>query len=142
MPSLQTKLIDAVPAPPFFAMAGQIDSRAGHMLELNWAPLVGALVVRKETWDAIPAATREALVKSAATAGKAVKAAGRKEMDESVAAMTKRGLTVTKVTPDLEAEWRQTAETVYPKIRGNIVPADIFDQTRKLIEEYRAAHPR
>lgn len=141
VPSLQTKLIDAVPVPPFFAMAAQIDSRAGHMLELNWAPLVGALVVRKETWDALPTATRETLMRSATTAGQAIKAAGRKEMDEAVAAMTKRGLTVTKVDAEQEKEWRQTAEQVYPKIRGTLVPADIFDQTRKLIEEYRAAHP-
>lgn len=35
VPSLQTKLIDAVPVPPFFAMASQVDTRAPHMLELD-----------------------------------------------------------------------------------------------------------
>ncbi len=139
VPSLQTRLIDAVPVPPFFAMAGQVDTRAPYMLELNWAPLVGALVVRKETWDKIPVETRAALAKAAAEAGREIKAAGRKEMDESVAAMVKRGLKVTPVTPELEADWRRTAEAVYPKIRGGMVPADIFDRALALIAEYRAA---
>ncbi|MSU57501.1 MAG: C4-dicarboxylate ABC transporter substrate-binding protein [Pedosphaera sp.] len=140
VPSLQTKLIDAVPTPPFFAMAGQIDTRAPHMLELNWAPLVGALVVRKESWGKIPADVRAKLAVTAATAGKDIKASGRKESDESVGAMEKRGLKVTKVTPEIEAEWRATAEAVYPKIRGKLVPADIFDQTMKFLAEYRATH--
>src|SRR5512142_3052002 len=62
VPALQTKLIDAVPVPPFYAMVSQIDARAPYMLELNWAPLVGALVVRAETWNRIPAETRGALL--------------------------------------------------------------------------------
>lgn len=137
VPSLQTKLIDAVPAPPFFAMAGQMDSRAPYMLQINWAPLVGALVVRKESWEKIPADIRAKLMAAAQTAGKEIKAAGRKEMVESVAAMEKRGLKVTKVTPEIEAEWRAAAEAVYPKIRGKIVPEDVFDQTMKFAAEYR-----
>lgn len=138
VPSLQTKLIDAVPAPPFFAMAGQFDTRAPFMLELNWAPLVGALVVRKESWEKIPAAVRAKLAVTAATAGREIKAAGRKESDESVTAMEKRGLKVMKITPEIEAEWRRAAEAVYPQVRKKLVPADIFDQTIKLLQEYRA----
>lgn len=138
VPSLQTKLIDAVPTPPFFAMAAQIDTRAPHMLDLNWAPLVGALVVRKESWEKIPADVRAKLTTAATSAGKEIKAAGRKESDESVAAMEKRGLKVTKITPEIEAEWRAAAEAVYPKIREKLVPSDIFDQTMKLLQEYRA----
>lgn len=138
VPSLQTGLIDAVPAPPFFAMASQIDERAPYMVEVNWAPIVGALVVRKETWEKIPAAVRAKLRADATTAGQEIKAAGRREMDESVAAMEKRGLKVTKIPPAVEAEWRQAAEAVYPKIRGSIVPEDIFDQAMKFIAEYRA----
>jgi TRAP-type C4-dicarboxylate transport system substrate-binding protein len=140
VPSLQTGLIEAVPLPPFFAMAGQVDSRASHMLELKWAPIVGALVVRKEPWEKLPGGVREKLMKSAKVAGSEIKAAGRKEMTESVAAMEKRGLKVTKVTPEVEAAWRKAAEAVYPEVRGKLVPEDIFDEATKFISEYRATH--
>ena len=141
VPSLQTKLIDAVAVPPVFAVVSQIDTRAPHMLEINWGPLVGALVVRKENWEKFPAATRTALQEAAVAAGKEVRTAGRREMDESVAAMVKRGMKVTKPEPAVEQEWRTLAESVYPKIRGKLVPADIFDQALKILAEYRAAHP-
>ncbi|MBI5380553.1 MAG: TRAP transporter substrate-binding protein DctP [Opitutae bacterium] len=138
VPSLQTKLIDAVPVPPYYAMVSQIDARAPFMLELNWSPLVGALVVRKEIWDKLPEATRTAMMKAADIAGREIKAAARREMDQSVSAMEKRGLKVTRITPEIEAEWRALAEAVYPRIRGPIVPADIFDETMKILAEYRA----
>ncbi len=141
VPGLQTGLIEAAPAPPVFALATQIDTRAPHMLELNWGPLVGALVIRKPTWEKIPEALRTELLKSAAAVGTEIKAAGRKESDEAVKAMEKRGLKVTRVTPELAETWRKVAEAVYPQIRGKIMPADIYDQTMSLIKEYEAAHP-
>jgi TRAP-type transport system periplasmic protein len=137
LPGLQTGLIEVVPVPPVFALAGQMDTRAPHMLELNWAPLVGACVVRKETWEKIPADLHEALLKSAVATGAEIKANGRKESDESVKAMENRGLKVIRLTSEQETQWRTAAETTYPKIRGAIVPADVFDQALAAIKEYR-----
>jgi hypothetical protein len=54
--------------------------------------------------------------------------------------MKKRGLIVHRLTPEIEAEWRKGAEEVYPKIRGRMVPADKFDEVRRLLEEYRRAN--
>lgn len=138
LPGLQTGLIEAVPAPPVFALVGQMDTRAPHMLELNWGPLVGACVIRKETWEKIPAEFRETLLASAAATGTEIKANARRESDDSVKAMEKRGLTVTKVTPEQETQWRVAAEATYPQIRGAIVPADVFDQALAAIKEYRS----
>lgn len=135
---LQTGLIDAVPLPPFFAMAAQVDTRAPYMLDLNWAPLIGALVVRQAAWEKIPAELRAKLLQSAQVAGAEITATGRREMEESVAAMETRGLKVQPVSPEVEAEWRMIAEKVYPQIRGKLVPADIFDETMRLLAEYRA----
>lgn len=133
--------ISAVPTVPIFALAAQFDSQAKHMLELNWGPLVGAAVVRKKTWDRIPEATREKLLKIAAETGQQVKAAGRAESDKAVAAMVRRGLTVHPVTPQVEAEWADMIDKVQDRIRGRIVPADLFDEAQRLTKEYRAKSP-
>src|SRR6266581_5568628 len=138
LPGLQTGLINTVPAPPLFALATQIDTRAPHMLELRWAPLVGACVIKKETWEKISADARETMLKAAGEAGKEIRANSRRESDESVAAMKKRGLNVHELTSELETRWRAAAEEIYPDIRGRIVPADIFDEVQRLLKEYRA----
>lgn len=138
LPGLQTGLIDAVPAPPFFALAAQFYGPAPHMLDMNWAPLVGACVVTKKTWEKIPAEERKVLLASAEVAGKEIRAQARKEMGESIEAMKKRGLIVHELTPEAEQAWRKVLEPVYPKIRGAIVPAELFDEVQKLLAEYRA----
>jgi TRAP-type C4-dicarboxylate transport system substrate-binding protein len=139
LPNLQTGLINAVPLPPSIALAGQVDGAAPHMLDLAWAPLVGAAVMTKKSWDTIPVEGRDALRKAAAETGALLKADGRRESAESVEAMRKRGLQVHAVTPDVEAEWRREVEAAYPKIRGVIVPADIFDEVVSQLKAFRGA---
>jgi len=136
--SLQTGLVDSVPTAPFLALAGQYDLVARHMLELNWVPLVGATVITKKAWEKIPADQRDKLLKASADAGKQMQARSRIESDEAVTAMKKRGLQVHPVSQQLENEWRQFSEAIYPKIRGSMVPAEMFDEVRRLVGEYRA----
>jgi TRAP-type C4-dicarboxylate transport system substrate-binding protein len=138
VPMLDTGLINCVSLPPFAALATQIYSRAPHMLDLKWAPLTGALVVRKPVWDKIPAAAKDALLKAAADAGKTNKAQARDESEKSVTAMKEKGLTVHPVTSAMEIEWRKAAEVFYPKIKGTLVPPDIFDEVERRLKEYRA----
>ncbi len=135
--SLQTGLLEAVPTTPFYALAGQFYGPAPHMLELNWAPLVGGTVITKKAWDAIPAATQQELLKAAVEAGDQIRTKSRAESGESVDAMKKRGLTVHAVTPEVEAQWRKMAEGIYPEIRGKIVPADLFDEVLRLLKAHR-----
>jgi TRAP-type C4-dicarboxylate transport system substrate-binding protein len=137
--SLRTGLVDTVPAAPFLALAGQFDLVAKNLLQLNYVPLVGATVITKKTWDSFTAEQREVLLITAAETGKRIQTESRSESEEAIEAMKKRGLHVQPVSPELEAEWRRFAETVYPKMRGTMVPADIFDKTLNLVAEYRAA---
>jgi TRAP-type C4-dicarboxylate transport system substrate-binding protein len=137
LPSLQTGMINAVPLPPTYALAAQVDLAAPHMLDVNWVPLVGALVITKKTWDAIPAESRDAMRQAAVEAGRQLKASARRESVESVEAMRKRGLQVHSMTPEIEAEWRKESEATYQKIRGGVVPADFFDLVLKELDNYR-----
>ena len=92
----------------------------------------------RKSWDQIPAATQSAMREAAEKAGDEIRQQARKEMQESVDAMKKHGLIVHELPPDAETAWRQLAEEVYPKIRGTLVPADLFDEVQSLLKEYRA----
>jgi TRAP-type C4-dicarboxylate transport system substrate-binding protein len=139
LPSLQTGLINTVALPPIYALATQVDLRAPNMLNLNWAPLVGACVVKKEAWDKIPTEVREPLLAAAARAGKEIRANSRKESADAVVAMQKRGLNVHDLTPEMTEQWRKEVEKSYPDIRGHIVPADIFDEVQQQLQAYRSS---
>jgi len=142
VPMLDTGLINVVSAPPVAALANLMYERAPHMLDLDWAPLLGALIVRKAAWEKLPANLRPELLKIAAETGKAMKDHARAESERSVKAMVERGLKVHPVTPELEAEWRQTSEEFYPRIKGNLVPTDIWDEVQRHLKDYRSTRDK
>ena len=125
--------------PPFFALSGQMYKLAPNMLELNYAPLLGACVINKRTWGRIPAALKPTLLKLAKQTGQIVQANGRNESEQAVKTMTQKwNLKVHSVSPALHAVWRKEMERFYPQIRGGLVPADMFDEVQRLIGEYRS----
>ena len=48
-----------------------------------------------------------------------------------------RGLNVVPVDAKAREQWRALAESTYPKVRGDFVPADAFDTALKYRDEYR-----
>jgi TRAP-type C4-dicarboxylate transport system substrate-binding protein len=123
---------------PIMANAGQFYGPAPHMLDLNWTPAVGAAVILRSAWEKIPAHHREPMMKAALATGEELRKKARRENDEAVAAMQKRGLRVHLPSPQQVDAWRRVAEEVYPQIRGNLVPPDTFDAVVSLVREFRA----
>lgn len=135
---LQTGMIDVVAVPPVFAMATRIDDPAKHMLDLKWAPLIGAAVVYRPAWERLPEETRAYLHKSAGEAAQKIVTRGRTEAQESIEAMRQRGLVVHHADVEIERLWREEVESMYPQLRGGLVPEDIFDEVQRLLKEYRS----
>ena len=138
LPGLETGMIDAVPITPFYAQMFQFYGPAPHMLDLEWAPLVGAGVILKKVWDDYPPALQQSMRDAARVAGQAIVARNRAENDEAVEAMKKRGLTVHPASAQVVAEWRAWIQPIYPKLRDTEVPADMFDEVVRTLETYRA----
>ncbi|MBL4574974.1 MAG: TRAP transporter substrate-binding protein DctP [Opitutaceae bacterium] len=137
--SLQTGLIEAVPMPPFYALSGQVFGPAPHMLDLNWAPLIGAAVITEKSWNRIPDEFKDAFLESAKKTGIAIKAAGRRESYLAIKTMHEKwNLQVHPVDQKIVEEWRNMCRQIYPDLRGKIIPEDIFDEVESLVKEYRA----
>ncbi len=139
LPAIQTGMINAVPSTPYFALATQIYNTAPNMLDLNWAPIVGALVITKKSWDDMTPEAQGIVREAGQKAGAQIRAKARQEVDEAVEAMKKRGLIVNKPNPEQMKEWNDLAERLYPKIRGKLVPADTFDEVVSHLKTYRSS---
>jgi TRAP-type transport system periplasmic protein len=136
--SLHSGMVDTISTAPFLALAGQYDTVAKNMLDVPWVPLVGGTVITTKAWNSIPAQYRDAFRQSAMEAGQQMEARGRQQSLEAVEAMKKRGLQVHPVSPQLLDEWQKFAQAVYPRMRGTMVPVDMFDEVLHLLQEYRS----
>jgi len=138
LPGLQTGMVNGYIATPLISLAFQWFGLAPHMADLRWAPLTGATVIEKKTWEKIPAEMREKLLAASRTAGGRLHVEIRRLNREAIGVMVKNGLKIHKVPPDVQARWRKMVEDIHPKVRGGIMPAEAFDAVKKFRDEYRA----
>jgi TRAP-type transport system periplasmic protein len=137
---LRTGLIETLTSEPYFALAGQFYGPAPHMLDLKWAPLVGGAVMTERAFNALSPETQQVVLATGAETGRTLTRENRRLSEEAIHTMqTKHGLQVHPVSPEREAQWRQECEAFYPKIRGQIVPADLFDEMQQLLADFRSA---
>lgn len=138
IPALQTGMITAYQAPPIAALANQWFAFSKSMTDLRWAPLTGATIISERAWSRIPPELRPELLRVAQAAGERLRENVRRLEQEAIAAMAKRGVQVTQVPPEAYREWEKAAQSVYPDIRGKLIPARYFDEALRLRDEYRA----
>ncbi len=134
LPALQTGMVNAYPTTAIMSLASQWFAFTPYMIDLPWAPLVGATVVDERTWNRIPENLRPVLLNIAAKAGLKLQNHVRELEDTAIEEMKKRGLIVLKLNEKQAAEWRNTIMSIWPKLRGEIVPAEWFDAAVGAIE--------
>lgn len=61
LPALETGMIDTVPVAPLWAMIGQFDRVARHLVRIDWVPIVGATGIRKQTLEAMRTEARASI---------------------------------------------------------------------------------
>jgi TRAP-type C4-dicarboxylate transport system substrate-binding protein len=137
--ALRNGMIDAIPVPASVANYSQVATQAPYMLDMKWSPVTGALIVSKRAWDALDPATRDWMKTACDKAGPAIRQGSRAEDDAAVKAMQdKQGLKVTTLSPEADAELHALVVKEYPNIRGKLVPADMFDQVNRAVQDFRA----
>lgn len=134
--SLQTGMIDALPAPPLAALSFQWYTHTPYMLDIGLGPVVGATVITKRAWDEIDEADRARVLEAAAKAETRLQADVPKQDKAAIAEMEKRGLEIIPAG-DRQA-WAAAARTFAETMRGSMVPADIFDQALRERDAYRS----
>jgi TRAP-type C4-dicarboxylate transport system substrate-binding protein len=136
VPSLQTGLIDTVALAPLYAFTSRIFERAKYMMDVPWSVLTGAMVVKKDVWERIPADVRPKLIEIGRDYAKKIAAEVRRMDSEALANMKTQGLQV--VVPSDPAAFHTAAKATYKVVRGRVVPDWAFDEVQRLVNEAHA----
>jgi TRAP-type transport system periplasmic protein len=135
---LTSGMIDGLPAPPVAALAFQWFRHTRYMVEPGIAPVIGAIVITRKTWEGIPESDRQVLRTSARAFEQRLSTEVPRAEKESIAEMQKRGLTV---ITNQDGEWRTQAQSLASTLPG-MVPPEIFEMAVKARDAYRQARPR
>lgn len=134
---LETGMINAFPTTPLAALLMQFSKVTPYMLDVAFAPLVGATVISQRTWEGISEADRAVMRRSAAEVERRIADLIPKQDAESIAAMEARGLEVTRVGDEERAAWESAAEDFASAMRERVIPPEILDAALAAREEFR-----
>ncbi len=134
--SLTTRMIQAVPMTPLSAQMFMWYEHAPYMMDVGFAPLVGATVISLDAWQRIDAADRQVVVDEARKAGGRLRAEIPRLDAEAVIQMKNRKLTVTTGS---QVEWRNAADRFGSTMRDRLVPGDVYDLARRERDAHRAS---
>ncbi len=127
LPALTTGMIDCVSNVPLYMLTSGAFERARYMLDLPLGFVIGATIVRKDAWERIAPEMRGRLVQISREVGQKIDVEIRRLNADAVEAMKRRGLTVVPVDRE---QWRPVLEKSWTVIRGEVVPAEFFDEVQ------------
>lgn len=137
---LQTGMIEALPSTPLAALSFQWFRLTPYMQDLGLAPLIGATVMTKKTWDRLSPEAQQAILKSAAEAEKRLMVEVPDQDRRAVEQMQERGVTVIEVPDGKLTEWNREAERFITFQREKMQAKDLLDVARRERDAFRASH--
>lgn len=135
---LQSGLITALPTTPQAAMLMQWQKHAPYMCSPKWAPLTGAILISKTTWEGFEPALQAKMRAAARKAGAQLRANAMPAEADSIKEMAARGLNVITVDKAGIKLWRDRVATTYPKMRDTYAPGALIDMALAARAEFRA----
>jgi TRAP-type C4-dicarboxylate transport system substrate-binding protein len=127
LPGLSTGMIDCVSNVPLYMLSSRAFERARFMIDLPLGFLTGATLVRKDVWDRIRPDLQGRLLAISREVGAKIDAEARRLNADAVRAMRGQGLEVVSVSSE---QWHPTLERSWGVIRGEVVPAEFFDEVK------------
>jgi len=135
---LASNAVNAVYIIPAVVAPMQLYKSLNHMLELPIAPIMGAIVMNRVTWNKLSPESQQEIVRVTRKVADEFDASVVKTEANAIAAMGKDGLSVNKLTPAQQVLWSNEVKNNLNSIVGPIFDRDIYNQINAMLEKARS----
>lgn len=135
--SLQTRLIDAVYAPPLGAIALQWFTQTKYITDLKIADSTGGILMTKKSFAAIPAADREILLSTARKYSRILVERTRTDNEKSYKVLSDAGIKTVSVPPDEAERISATSRAVWGALVGKLYSKELLEEVISTVDKYR-----
>ena len=132
-PALQTGMVDTVPGSALAAVALQWHSHLDYYSRDHAGILIGASVMRKDKWDALSDAHRQAIRAVSRRAHGVATRLIRRADDDALGVISRR-MEAVDVT-EHQAEWNRYALRTRDRLMGRVFPRALFDAVLRAADE-------
>jgi TRAP-type C4-dicarboxylate transport system substrate-binding protein len=129
--------INAVYQIPTGVAAYQLYKTLNNMVELNIAPVIGAIVINRVTWDKVPAQYRDEMVKAARRIARDMDASSRKTNEDAIAMMRRQGLKVNRLSAAQTNSWSADLTKAIPNLLGVYFNRNLYLRIDEMLKKRR-----
>ena len=125
---LQSGMVNAFFTTPVMAYASQWFAFTPYMIDIPWAPMIGAIVVSKRAWQKVPESLRPKLKSIAEQHSLRLDIEMQRLETQAIAEMQKRGLTLVKPDAQQLEQWQSLTKTALSEFKNkNSIPDEWFE---------------
>jgi TRAP-type transport system periplasmic protein len=134
---LQTGLVEVVYAPPSAAIALQWFTRIKHLVDTPLLFLQGGILLKKETFDGIPAAHQAVVLEVYRKHFSKLREVIRKENQDSLNLMRKQGIQFTTLSPEQIDEYKRITERAMSREGSHKYSPAMSAEVAALVKAFR-----
>jgi TRAP-type C4-dicarboxylate transport system substrate-binding protein len=125
---LQSGMVNAFFTTPVMAYASQWFAFTPYMIDMPWAPMLGAIIVSKRAWQKVPEPLRPQLKSIAEQKSLRLDIEMQRLETQAISEMQKRGLTLIKPDDQQFKQWQSLTKTALTEFKSkNNIPDEWFE---------------
>jgi TRAP-type C4-dicarboxylate transport system substrate-binding protein len=134
---LASNAVNAIYLIPAMIAPMQLHRYLNHMLGIPIAPVMGAIVMNRLTWNRIKPDHQRELIRVTREMAARFDESIPRTNNNAVASMGKDGLKVNRPNPAQEEMWRSELYKAMPSLMGTTFDRDLYQQIDKILERSR-----
>ena len=135
--SLQTGLVNAFYTTPYACISLQWFSQTKYMVDFPLTCSNGAVVISKKYFDNLPSDLQEILIRNGKKYMAQLTTLGRKDNENSLVELKKRGIIFTKVDEKNAKEYMETGARARKLLVGKLYDEAFLNKVESTLEQYR-----
>ena len=135
---LASNMVNAIYMIPAAIAPMQMHKSLNHMLDLPIAPIMGALVMNRITWNKLTQEQQREIVNITRRTAVEFDASMARTEANAISAMGRDGLNVNKPSQQQRDVWQTDTRKALPSLIGTIFDRDVYNRINEILEKSRS----
>jgi TRAP-type C4-dicarboxylate transport system substrate-binding protein len=135
---LASNAVNAIYIIPAVVAPMQLHKSLNHMLEVPIAPIMGAIVMNRVTWNKLSVAHQQEIIKATRKVATEFDASMAKSEANAIAAMGRDGLSVNRPSQAQQNMWGNEIKSAEPLVIGPVFDRDLYNRITSILEKARS----
>ncbi|MCL2440807.1 MAG: TRAP transporter substrate-binding protein DctP [Treponema sp.] len=136
---LASNMVNSIYVIPALIAPMHLHRQLNHMLELPIAPIVGAIVMNRVTWNKLSPAHQQELLRATRRMGAEFDASMSRTETAAISTMGRDGLSVNRPSQAQSLQWQTELNNTLPSLMGSVFDRELYNRINDILIRHRGA---